>query len=359
MRSLSVFILSIVFFAGCATTPVVKPVLVWPDAPEAPRYLYLDSYFGELSYVEFSIWDRLFGVPALPYPMQNPTGVFANKDRIYVAAPGSHHVVVMDTTKRQISYLGREGKGRLTRPYGISGMPDGSLIFVSDIALKRVFAFDPNGALKIRFGDGNEMRNPVGLAVNSSLGRLYVVDSREHNVHVYSLTGKLLFSFGRPGYGDGQFAFPTSAAIDQKNGNVYVVDTQNFRVQVFDQEGKYLSQFGKLGDGYGNFVRPKGVALDSEGHVYVVDAAFDAFQVFDANNAVLLMVGGGGNGPGQFSLPEGIFIDTQDRVYVADTLNSRVQVFQYLSDKWKAEHPEEYSKLLHPETGEQITEEKK
>jgi len=360
MPSFIILLISIVLFFGCATAPVEKQTLIWPEQPNEPRYVYLDSYYGELGLVEYGFWDRFFGVTSLPLPLLNPTSVFAINDRIYVSVPGSKHVAVIDTVKKQVTYLGTSGKGRLKRPLGVSGMPDGSLIFVSDIALKRVMGYGPNGELKVRIGDNNELKNPVGMAVNSSLNRLYVVDSRDHKVNVYSTTGSFLFSFGKPGQGDGQFLFPTSAAVEQGTGNVYVVDTQNFRVQVFDKDGKFLSKFGKLGDSVGTFSRPKGVAIDSEGHVYVMDAAFDSFQVFNENRDVLLVVGTAGIDRGQFNLPEGIYIDDKDRVYVADTLNGRVQVFQYLSEKWKKEHPEEYKKyLLMPDAGKTIKEPEK
>jgi sugar lactone lactonase YvrE len=44
--------------------------------------------------------------------------------------------------------------------------------------------------------------------------------------------------------------------------------------------------------------------------------------------------------------PAGLYIDENDKVYVVDTLNKRIQVYQYLSEKWKKDHPEEYNKYL-------------
>ena len=96
----------------------------------------------------------------------------------------------------------------------------------------------------------------------------------------------------------------------------------------------------------GTFSRPKGIGIDSDGHVYVVDAAFNNFQIFDETGQLLLFIGGEGNAPGQFQLPAGMYVDEKDRIYVVDSFNFRVQVFQYLSDRWKKEHPEEYNKYL-------------
>ena len=117
-------------------------------------------------------------------------------------------------------------------------------------------------------------------------------------------------------------------------------------MQAFDLDGKFLRTFGELGDTPGSFSRPKGIGVDTEGHVYVADAAFDNFQIFDENGQILMFVGSAGTGPGYFSLPAGLFVDENDQIYIADQANQRVQVFQYLSEKWKQEHPEEYGKML-------------
>ncbi|HAK59476.1 MAG TPA: hypothetical protein DCO77_03700, partial [Nitrospiraceae bacterium] len=135
-------------------------------------------------------------------------------------------------------------------------------------------------------------------------------------------------------------------AIDKRNGKVYVTDTSNFRVQVFDQDGKFLMKVGGVGDTPGAFTRPKGLGIDSEGNVYVADAAFNNVQMFDENGRLLLYFGGIGKSPGFFLMPAGLSVDEKDRVYVADSLNGRVQVFQYFSEKWKKENPEEYKKYF-------------
>jgi len=85
--------------------------------------------------------------------------------------------------------------------------------------------------------------------------------------------------------------------------------------------------------------------VDSEGQSYVVDGTFNCYQIFNEKGQVLTFVGvGGWGGGGLFMSPSGLYIDENDKIYVVDVLNKRVQVFQYLSEKWKKEHPEEYTK---------------
>jgi DNA-binding beta-propeller fold protein YncE len=131
------------------------------------------------------------------------------------------------------------------------------------------------------------------------------------------------------------------------------VDTLNTRVQVFDSEGKFIRSFGSLGDAPGTFTRPKGVGIDSDGNIHVADAAFDNIQIFSPEGTFLGFYGAAGLNPGfSFSLPTGVYIDENDKIYVVDQANSRVQLFQYLSEKWKKEHPtelENYRKLQEEE----------
>ncbi len=117
-------------------------------------------------------------------------------------------------------------------------------------------------------------------------------------------------------------------------GDLYVVDSSNFRVQVFTSEGDYVREFGSLGTGPGQFSRPKGIAVDMAGRIFVTDASFNNFQIFNEMGRLLLFVGTGGvTGPGEFSLPADIEVDDQGRIYVADQLNKRVQVFEMIRDK--------------------------
>lgn len=55
------------------------------------------------------------------------------------------------------------------------------------------------------------------------------------------------------------------------SGNVYVVDSDNHRVEMFTNSGAYLTQWGTQGSGNGQFFYPSGVAVDGAGNIYVAD----------------------------------------------------------------------------------------
>ncbi len=299
--------------------------LVWPASPDTPRIQYVGAMRS----------GRDVGAGNAADALVKPYGVAVdNKGRIFVT--GKEKVMFFDEAKSAVGYLGdRPGKGKLTEPIGIAVSRDGR-IFVSDGAARKVFVYTRKGAFAGVIGRDGEFDTPSDIAIDERAGRIYVVDSKQHRVRVYTLKRfKYVRTIGSRGIGGrGRFNFPTNVAVDSR-GNLYVVDTGNFRVQVFNRKGDYLRSIGRLGDVPGSFARPKGIAVDSEGHVYVVDSAFQNIQIFDEKGRLLLFFGTGGWGPGYFTLPAGLSIDSRDRIYVVDQWPGTVQIFQYLGKKYK------------------------
>ena len=100
---------------------------------------------------------------------------------------------------------------------------------------------------------------------------MYITDSNNHRVQVFTAEGKFLRMFGRCGEGKGELKEPCGVAIDTRD-MVYVSDGNN-RVSVFTSGGQFVTLFGKKGEGDGEFVKPVGVAVDSCGVVYVCDTS--------------------------------------------------------------------------------------
>ena len=202
---------------------------------------------------------------------------------------------------------------------------------------KRAVVYDRAGKFLFAVGEHGRLEQPVGIALNEDLKRIYIADTRRHGISVFDMQdGKFLFEFGGRGTEDGKFNFPINLATD-KNGKVYVMDMFNFRVQIFDADGKFQFKFGGVGTGLGQFSKPKGIAVDSEGHIYVADAAFNNVQIFDQEGRLLLFFGEFGSGDGQFWLPAGMDIDAHDRIYVVDQYNKRINIYQYMSERYKKE----------------------
>ena len=332
---------------GCTSQKQEEIKIVMPPPPEEPRLFYVTSYRGEANFVKNSALDAFLGEQqkGLGKNLFKPYGVAAKEGVIYVTDTAMALVFVIDPKNKKVSFLGEKPPGKLALPVGIA-IDSKGIVYVSDSKQKKVFGYDKNGNLVFALGEKGEFRRPSGIAINNNLNRIYVVDTKSHNVKVYDLkTKKLLFEFGKRGKEEGEFNFPTNIAIDRETNNVAVVDTQNFRVQIFDEDGEFLTKFGRLGNVPGMFARPKGIGIDSEDHLYVADAAFNNVQIFDEQGRLLLFFGGAGFDPGKFYLPAGIYVDEEDRVYIVDSFNARVQVYQYVSEKWKKANPKKYQEL--------------
>ncbi len=323
--------------AGCATP---KPVeVIWPLPPEEPKIKYVRSIYSSADverksfFKEIASWivgeKRSAG-------LSKPYAIHVGSDgRIFVTDSAYPAVLIFDPKNEKFTLIGLEGPGVLTKPVGMTTDSAGR-IYVTDTVQDRAVVYDHDGNFLLAMGEKGRFEQPVGIAVNEALNRVYVVDTRKHKISVFdSREGKFLFESGSRGAEDGQFNWPTNVVID-KEGNLYVMDTFNFRVQILNADGKFISKFGQIGTGLGRFSKPKGIAIDTEGHIYVVDAAFNNIQIFDKEGQLLLFFGGFGNRPGQLWLPAGIYIDDQDQIYVADQYNHRINIYQFLSDNYKA-----------------------
>lgn len=340
-------LLIIIMLNGCAAKKETVEAFVVPALPEEPRLFHVATYTGESNFEQEDGLDAFIGEAegTTSKNLVKPYGVAAYQGKIYVTDTAQGMVFVIDPAAKKVSFLGDKPSGKLGLPVSIAFDGKG-LTYVSDAKLKKVYAYDMNGSVQKVFGAKDDFTRPTGIAINRGLGLIYVVDTLQHNIKIFTLDGRLVETFGKRGIGDGEFNYPTNVSIDRRNNNVVIGDTQNFRIQIFDKNGKFLTKFGKVGDKAGMFARPKGVAVDSEGHIYAADAAFNNVQIFNDKGELLLYFGGAGTTPGTFHLLSALYCDEEDRLYTTEGFNARVQVFQYISDVWKKNNPDAYKKLL-------------
>jgi DNA-binding beta-propeller fold protein YncE len=271
------------------------------------------------------VWDFVSGRRQLE-GLYRPYGVAVDgTGRIAVADPGRRTVHLYDPAKGTSRRLHGAAGAPLVYPVAVAFL--GRTLLVADSEAHAVRAFDENGkaaALPVALP---ALTRPSALAVDEARGRLFVVDTAEHVVHVLPLApGGEARVLGGRGAEPGRFNFPTHVALDAE-GRLAVTDAMNFRVQLFDAALEPMTAFGQLGDGLGDLPRPKGIVVDREGVVFVLEGYFDVIQAFDAKGTLLGAFGGSGVEPGRLWLAGGMALDARGRLYVADTFNARVQVF--------------------------------
>jgi len=326
--------------AGCASAPakIAYEQYVWPPPPDTPRIQLEDVVLGRADTLAKSRFQRalLGSSPQGPYDwLKRPfAAAYDLQGRLLVTDSSLGALFRFDRAARKADVLGTTGAVALRTPMGLDVGRDGR-IYVADLGIRKVVAFDPDGKVRAAYGREGELENPTDVTVSPDGRSLYVADSKAHRVVVFDVaSARQLRAIGRRGQAEGEFNFPSAVAFDS-SGNLLVVDQINARVQVLTETGRFLDQLGGLGTGYANFVRPKDVAVDEAGFVYVTDGAFGNVQIFDADLQLLTFVGSGGEGPGQFQIASGVAV-RGDRFAMVDQLGRRVQLFRYLVPKTAA-----------------------
>ncbi len=85
-------------------------------------------------------------------------------------------------------------------------------------------------------------------------GNIYVRDSRNNMIHVFSKDGVLLRSFGCDSSGTAVWDGPWGICVSGQL--VYVTDLDGYNVSVFTTAGDYITSFGQHGKGFGEFNTP-------------------------------------------------------------------------------------------------------
>lgn len=302
--------------------------MVWPVAPDQPRVELLGEirceqltpktgFLGKLA--------RIVGGRSEDEELSLPFDVLVSEGRLYAVCQNLAALVEIDLGSNDFK-LHTPVDHPFVYPVSLCNGGDGTL-YIADPEARAVYRMR-DGKIRRFISDG--LVRPTGVAALPEKNRLYVVDTGDHTLKIFSSDGRFIKSV--PGEGDSvSLHYPTFATATA-DGCVVLNDALNYRIKRFDADGNLLGSFGQEGDGPGTFARPKGISVDSDGHVYVVDNLFDNIQVFDPDGQLMLVIGAAGQGTGQFWSPAGIDI-AGDTIYVADTHNNRIQILHYLGSQ--------------------------
>jgi len=221
------------------------------------------------------------------------------------------------------------GLPELIHPYDVAVAADGT-IYVANAGRYGIVRLAGGESRYLGRGPGQgpaQFNFPMGVDVGAD-GAVYVADTNNGRVQVFTAAGDFARAFGRPGYLDGEFLRPKSVCA-YRDG-VLVADTRNHRVQYVDLRGERIASgepvtraiLGGLGEGPGDLKLPRYVAANGDGVIFTADAGHGVVKAFTLEGRLVRTVG-----QGDIQEPGGVAVAGDGRIFVADVTAGAVLTF--------------------------------
>ncbi|HDT14694.1 MAG TPA: hypothetical protein ENN55_00615, partial [Firmicutes bacterium] len=211
-----------------------------------------------------------------------PKGIACNEfGDIYVADTGNHRVARFyndGSSVRFITNIGQgfgEGKGQFKSP-SYTAVDSAGRLYVSDTGNNRIQVFSKSGGLIRTISTG--LHSPLGIAVCDDLERftgyrqnfIFVIDGYGARIQKLDFEGNIVNSVRLPDLVS-KHVMLTTLALDYY-GNVYTVDNYNSQVHKFSPELNFITSFGSFGTEAYQFEKPTGITIYKHyGQVFVSD----------------------------------------------------------------------------------------
>jgi tripartite motif-containing protein 71 len=214
------------------------------------------------------------------------------------------------------------------------------MVYLADTWNHRVLAVTPAGQVQQIIGGTTadtsddpdlvddfpgQFFGPRAIAVGRDV--IYVADTGNERIQVFSTDGSFERAFGGYGTDEGNLIEPVGVAVGP-DGDVYVADSGNQRISVFSPKGKFQRAFtidawpAPDPSGLRPFFQPY-LAFDAAGRLIVSSADSDSVEIYDPATGDLLgsLSSSGGD---TFSDPIGVAIAANGDLLVADTAENAI-----------------------------------
>jgi DNA-binding beta-propeller fold protein YncE len=240
--------------------------------------------------------------------------------------------------------------GFFNRPSAVAIGPSGN-IYVADTWNFRIQVFTADGNFVRSWGSRAELGTgapieprdgfwgPRSVALDAD-ENVYVADTGNKRVRVYTRDGIWLRDIGSGGNGEGQLDEPSGLVISP-DGLLWVADTWNRRISVFNLDGSPASRFARADGTLSNNFRVRAWLEDLGNRPYLAfDPVRQYLYITDPDGGRILVYNSGGTcvgsfgqlnrqapGPGEFSSIGGVAVDAMGNLWVSDSAVNRVSMF--------------------------------
>ena len=262
--------------------------------------------------------------------LSSPRGIaVCDNGDIVVTEHYSGHLTILNKEGKKVRSIGTEGtkKGQLTNPYGVAISND-EHIFVTDSHRLQKLTFD--GVCVKSVGSGgkrgcgqNQFNFPTGIAVHPATGHVFVSDTHNNRIQVFS--NDLTFLHTITLRGDKSFNYPWDVSLDNE-GYLYVAEWNNHCITKLTTTGEYITRFGSEGFSPGQLYYPSSLTI-SNNLVYVSERGNNRVSIFDTEGTHLLTIDKDRKGKGELIAPRSITTDNSGTLYVSDNYNNSIVIF--------------------------------
>ena len=156
-------------------------------------------------------------------------------------------------------------------------------------------------------------------SLGTSISRLGEIVEVPVNMPRYVTCHTSIVATGKQGSAPGELNDPSGVAIHEDTHHIFVANTENNRVEIFSEKGEFLYQLG-----VGQLYDPYGIAIHGDS-VYVSCMNDHTASKFSLTEMCRVRrIGGKGSNNGQFNLPAQLTTDSIGRVFIADYGNDRI-----------------------------------
>jgi uncharacterized protein (TIGR03663 family) len=316
--------------------------MIWDYGVQpSPEDIVADPYEGKG--IELAA-DAMFGqLGSQPGEFNTPRNLAVAPDgSLYIADANNHRVQHLATDGSVLQTWGtfNDGTdgaapgGTFNEPWSVAASPDGRYVYVADTWNHRIQKFSSTGQFISMWGTFGQdeapdsMWGPRDVLVDND-GNVLVTDTGNKRIKVFDANGEFISQYGEFGLDVGQFDEPVGIAIDRTLGRLYVADTWNQRVQVFDYAaGNFTPVMSwDISGWYGQSLTNKPyITVGSNSRVFITDPEAARVLVYNPDGTFVHFFGGFDQSAVSMGVAQGIAADATG-VWVTDSQNGTIYHF--------------------------------